>query len=206
MCVSVFQKWNCRLFMCSCFFFSFLSLSSSFYRLAAAAVIIVVFLVHFVCVRFAIQTKQTTERTQNDFSLKSWTNDWTSQLASELVRRKKLLRESRLTWKNSSRNIWIEICTNWCECECDVLNRLKLQLVQSLKTYSKYVLFVFTIIQCTASWFGECVSVYYSLLRLQSSRRYLNLLCAIWIFGNNEKRENPRIQRLQNRSNYAQPY
>lgn len=31
---------------------------------------------------------------------------------------KKLLRESRLTWKNSSRNISIEICVNGCECEC----------------------------------------------------------------------------------------
>lgn len=66
------------------------------------------------------------------------TNAWKSfslEIARTKVQKKNthreenLLRESRLTWKNSSRNIWIEICVNGCECECDVLNRLKLQLV-----------------------------------------------------------------------------
>lgn len=39
---------------------------------------------------------------------------------------KKLLRESRLTWKNSSRNIWIEICVNGCECECECVQPTKI--------------------------------------------------------------------------------
>lgn len=85
-------------------------------------------------------------RTRNDFTRQNEQELWmryNEQKQSVCVLQKKLLRESRLTWKNSSRNIWIEICVNGCECECDVLNQLKLQLVQSLKTYSSYVPFVF---------------------------------------------------------------
>lgn len=85
---------------------------------------------YFMCVRFVIQTIGR-EMILHERKRKSTPNGECG---------KNLLRESRLTWKNSSRNIWIEICVNGCECECDVLNQRKLQLVQSLKTYSsRYV-------------------------------------------------------------------
>lgn len=85
---------------------------------------------YFMCVRFVIQTIGR-EMILHERKRKSTPNGECG---------KNLLRESRLTWKNSSRNIWIEICVNGCECECDVLNQRKLQLVQSLKSYSsRYV-------------------------------------------------------------------
>lgn len=104
------------------------------------------FHMHFVlfilcaCKRFAIQTNgQVSERVKS-FSLKVRERMW-MRTRKRRAKKTHLLREARLTWKNSSRNIWIEMCVNGCECECDVLNstlfcsRQKLQLVRvALKT------------------------------------------------------------------------
>lgn len=162
-CVYGFSKWKLARF------YSLQSLCrqhpvilSHFFYVSVSVFFYVVFSshTHFMCVQFVIQTigREMIWLTNRARVRKRRENKW----RTENTNKKNLLRESRLTWKNSSRNIWIEICVNGCECECDVLNQLKLQLVQSLKIYSSgYVLFVLTIIH---SAYHHSVS---GILRLQ---------------------------------------
>lgn len=109
-------------------FFIFISLS------VPLSLSLTVLFTFFVAISFCVRTIRNSNKQTNEREIIFFAAEWVKG-------KKHLLRESRLTWNNSSRNIWIEICVNGCECECDVLNRRKLQLVRiTLKTYGSYVL------------------------------------------------------------------